>query len=59
LDPFKRHFESLPSGAVSWEKVYLDDRGNPTKNENATGFIISEYDEQGELLREHFGVKIK
>ena len=59
MDRSKRHFENLPSGAASWEKVYLDDRGNPTEKENAVRFIISEYDEHGELLREHFGIKIR
>ena len=59
MNPVKRHFKNLPSGATSWERVYLDDRGNPTEKENATSFIISEYDAWGELLREHFGVKIK
>ncbi|MGV8125911.1 MAG: hypothetical protein ACP5PV_01700 [Methanothrix sp.] len=58
LDPSKRHFENLPSGAVSWEKVYLDNKGNPTEKEKAAKFIILEYDEHGELLREHFGIKI-
>ena len=59
MDHVKRHFTHLPSGAVSWEKVYLDDNWNPVEKKKAIRFIISEYDKSGVLLREHFCVKIK
>lgn len=59
MEQNKRHFETLPSGATSWDIDYLDEMHHIVDKSKATSFVIHEYDDRGELLQEHIGLFIR
>jgi len=52
----ERYNEQTPSGAASWDIIFLDNTNNPVDESEATWYRIHEFDKNGIMLREHEGI---